>query len=156
VGSGDAEAEAGVGQFVLPDGVDMRGWVGAGRGRCCMVVGGGDDMCARQLSGCRLVVLGTSCPWWPLFPGNPLLGVRNPRHEIGSNICEVVAPVPGLGLACHCRGPEGGIPDGEGPRQRGAGWLCCAPAADYDCPVQSLAVKALSRFGWTTGSLGFL
>jgi hypothetical protein len=43
----------------------------------------------------------------------------------------------------------GDIPDGERPRQRGAGWLCCAPAADCDCPVQSLAVKALSRFGWT-------
>jgi hypothetical protein len=35
-----------VGRFVLPDGVDMCGWVGAGRGRCYMVVGGGDDMCA--------------------------------------------------------------------------------------------------------------
>jgi hypothetical protein len=107
VGSGDAEAEAGVGRFVLPDGVDMRGWVGAGLGRCCMVVGGGDDMCARQLSGCRLVAPETSCPWWPLFPGNLLLGVCNPRHETGSNICAVVTPVPGPSLACHCRGPMG-------------------------------------------------
>jgi hypothetical protein len=89
------------------------------------------------------------CPWWPLFPGNPLLGVRSPRHETGSNICTVVAPVHGLGLACHCRGPGGDIPDGERPRQRGAGWLCCALAADYGCPVRSLAAKALSRFGWT-------
>jgi hypothetical protein len=103
VGSGDAEVEAGVGRFALPDGVDMRDWVGAGRGRCCMVVGGGDDMCARQLSGCRLVVLETSCPWWPLFPDNHLLGVRIPRHETDNNICVVVAPVPG----CHCRGPGG-------------------------------------------------
>jgi hypothetical protein len=91
----------------LPDGVDMRCWVGARRGRCCMVAGGGDDMCARQLSGCRLVVLGTTCPWWPLFPSNPLLGVRNPRHQTGSNICVVVAPVPVPGLACDCHGPRG-------------------------------------------------
>jgi hypothetical protein len=95
VGSGDADAEAGVERFVLPDGVDMRSWVGAGLGRCCMVVGGGDDMCARQLSGCRLVVPETSCPWWPLFLGNLLLGVRSPRHETNSIICAAVAPVPG-------------------------------------------------------------
>jgi hypothetical protein len=107
VGSGDAEAEAGVGRFVLPDGVDMRGWVGAGRGHCCMVVGGHGDMCARQLSDCQLVVLETSCPWWLLFPGSPCLGVRCPRHETSSNICAVVVPVPGPGLACHCRGPGG-------------------------------------------------
>jgi hypothetical protein len=107
VGSGDAEAEAGVEQLVLPDGADMRGWVGAGRGRCCMVVGGGGDMCARQLSGCRLVVLETSYPWWPLFPGNPLLGVCNPRREIGSKIYVVAASVPGPSLACHCRDPRG-------------------------------------------------
>jgi hypothetical protein len=87
-------------QLVLPDGVDMRGWVGAGCGRCCVVVGGGGDMCARQLSGCRLVVLDTSCLWWPLFPGNPLLGVRNPRRETGSKICAAAASVPGPGLAC--------------------------------------------------------
>jgi hypothetical protein len=147
VGSGDAEVEAGVGRFVLPDSVDMRGWVGAGWGRCCMVVGGGGDLCARQLSGCRLVVFETSCPWWPLFPGNPWLGVRSPCHETNSNICVVVAPIPGL--ACHYRGPRGDIPDSEGPRQWGAGWLCCAPAADCSCPVRSLATKALSRFGWT-------
>jgi hypothetical protein len=87
----------------------MRGWVDAGRGRCCMVVGGGVDMCARQLSGCRLVVPETSCPWWPLFPGNPLLGARSLRHETGSNICAVAAPVPvpGPGHACHCRDPGG-------------------------------------------------
>jgi hypothetical protein len=142
VGSGGAEAEAGVGRLAPPDGVDMRGWVGAGRGRCCMVVGGGDDKCARQLSGCRLVVLETSCPWWPLFPGNPLLGVHNPRRETGSNICAVTAPVPGPGLACHCRSPRGDIPDDERPHQQGAGWLCCAPAADYGCPVRSLTAKA--------------
>jgi hypothetical protein len=45
--------------------------------------------------------------------------------------------------------PWGDIPDGERPRQRGAGWICCAPAANCDCLVQSLAAKALSRFGWT-------
>jgi hypothetical protein len=47
VGLGDAEAEAGVEQLVLPDGGDMRGWVDVGRGRCCRVGGGGGGMCAR-------------------------------------------------------------------------------------------------------------
>jgi hypothetical protein len=92
VGSGDAEAKAGVEQLVLPDGADMRGWVGAGRGCCCMVVGGGGDMCARQLSGCRLVVLETSCPWWPLFPVNPLLGVRNPRCKQAVKSARLLRP----------------------------------------------------------------
>jgi hypothetical protein len=107
VGLGDAEAEAGVEGLVLPDGADMRGWVGAGYGRCCMVVDGGGDMCVRQLSGCQLVVPETFCPWWPLFPGSPLLGVRSLHRETNSKICVVVAPVPGPGLACHYRGPEG-------------------------------------------------
>jgi hypothetical protein len=92
---------------VLPDGADMRGWVGAGCGRCCMVVDGGGDMCARQLSSCRLVVPETSYPWWPLFPSNPLLGVRSLHCETNSKICAVVAPVPGPGLACHYCGPGG-------------------------------------------------
>ena len=47
LGGDFGDAEAGGEQLVLPDGADMRGWVGAGRGRCCMVVGGGGDMCAR-------------------------------------------------------------------------------------------------------------
>jgi hypothetical protein len=95
----------GVVQLVPPDGADMRGWVDAGRGRGCMVVGGGVDMCAFQLFGCRRVVPETSCPWWPSFPGNPSLGVCSLHHETGSNICAVVAPVPSH--ACHCRGPRG-------------------------------------------------
>jgi hypothetical protein len=107
VDSVDAEAGAGVVQFVPPDGADMRGWVDVGRGHCCMVVGGGGDMCARQLSGRRLVALETSCPWWPLFPCNPLLGVRNPRHGTCSNICAVATPVPGPDLARHCLGHGG-------------------------------------------------
>jgi hypothetical protein len=103
----DEEAGARMVQLIPPDGAGMRGWVDVGCGRLCMVVGGGGDMCVRQPTGCQLVALETSCPWWPLFPGNPLLGVCNPRHGTGSNICAVVAPVPGLGLACHCRGPRG-------------------------------------------------
>jgi hypothetical protein len=106
-------------QLVPPDGADMRGWVDVGLGRCCMVVGGGVDMCARQLSGCRLVMLETSCPWRPLFLGNPLLGVCNPRHETDNNICAVAAPVPDPSLTCHCCGPGGDIPDGERPRRWG-------------------------------------
>jgi hypothetical protein len=79
----------------------MRGWVGAGYGRCCMV--GGGDMCARQLFDCRLVVPETFYPWWPLFLGNPLLGVRSLRCETSSRICAVVAHVPGLGPVCLLR-----------------------------------------------------
>jgi hypothetical protein len=43
---GDAEADAGVEQLVLPDGAGMRGWVDARHARCCMVVVGGGGMCA--------------------------------------------------------------------------------------------------------------
>jgi hypothetical protein len=149
VGLGDAEVDAGVEQLVLPDGAGMRGWVDAGCGRCCMVVVVGGGMCARRLSGCRLAVLETSCLWWPSFLGNLLLGVRNPRHEIGSKICVVAASVRGPALSCHYRGPGGDIPDGEQPCRRGAGWLCYVPAADCGCPVRSLATKAWSRFYWT-------
>jgi hypothetical protein len=107
VGLVDAEAGVVVVRPVPPGGADMSGWVDAGRGRGCMVVGGGVDMCARQLFGCRLVVPETSCPWWPLFPGNPSLGARSLCHETGSKICAVAAPVPSPGHACHCRGLGG-------------------------------------------------
>jgi hypothetical protein len=106
VGSGDAEAEAGVERLEPPDGADMRGWVDVRRGRCCMVVVGG-GMCARRLSGCQLAVLETSCPWWPLFPGNLLSSAHNPRHETGSKICVVAAHVPGPALSCRYRDPRG-------------------------------------------------
>jgi hypothetical protein len=138
----------GVVRLVPPGGADMRGWVDAGRGRGCMVVGGGVDMCARPLFGCRLIVPETSCPWWPLFPGSPSSGARSLRHETCSNICVVAALVPSPGHACHYRDPRGDNLDGEWPRRRGAGWLCCAPAADYGCPAQSLTAGALSRSGW--------
>jgi hypothetical protein len=107
VGLVDAEAGVGVVRLVPPDGADMRCWVDAGRGRGCMVVGGGVDKCARQLFGCGQVVPETSYPWWPSFPCNPSLGARSLHRETGSNICAVAAPVPGPGHACHCRGPRG-------------------------------------------------
>jgi hypothetical protein len=81
--------------------------VDAERGHGCMVVGGGVDMCARQLLGCRLVAPETSCPWWPSFPGSPLLGARSLRRETGSKICAAVAPVLGPDHECHYRGPGG-------------------------------------------------
>jgi hypothetical protein len=59
---GDAEVEAEVEELALPDGAGTRGWVGAGRARCCKVVVDGGGMCARRLSGSRLVVLWISCP----------------------------------------------------------------------------------------------
>jgi hypothetical protein len=101
---GDAEAE--VVEPALPDGAGMRGWVDAGRARCCKVVGGG-GMCVRRPSSCRLVVIWTSCPWWPLFLGNLLLGACSPRHEIDSRICVAAASVLGLSLWCHYYGLGG-------------------------------------------------
>jgi hypothetical protein len=67
----DAEAGVGVVRLVPPGGADMRGWVDAGRGRGCMVVGGGVDMCARPLFGCQRVVPKTSYPWWLRFRAIP-------------------------------------------------------------------------------------
>jgi hypothetical protein len=52
-------------------------------------------------------VLETSCPWWPSFLGNLLLGVHNPRHETDSKICMVAVSTPGPALSCHYRGPGG-------------------------------------------------
>jgi hypothetical protein len=43
----------------------------------------------------------------------------------------------------------GDIPGGKGPHQRGAGWRCCAPAADCGCLDRSLAAKSSSTCGWT-------
>jgi hypothetical protein len=123
--------------------------VDAERGRGCMVVGGGVDMYGRQLLGCRRVVLRTSYPWWPSFLGSPSSGARSLRRETGSKICVAVVPVLNPDHVCHCRGPRGDNLDGEGPHQRGAGWQCYAPAADYGCPDRSLTAKILSTFGWT-------
>jgi hypothetical protein len=64
-------------------------------------------MYGRQLLGCRRVVPGTSCPWWPSFPGSPLLGARSLRRETGSKICAAATPVLGPDHTCHCRGPGG-------------------------------------------------
>jgi hypothetical protein len=101
-----AEVEAGVGGFVLPGGVGTRCWVGAGCG-CYKVVVDGGGMCARQLASCRPAVLWTSCPLWPSFPNNLLLGARSFHHETGSRIYAAAASVPGLSLLCHCRGLGG-------------------------------------------------
>jgi hypothetical protein len=92
------DVEVGVKELALPDGAGMRGWVGAGRARCCKVVVGGGGMCARRLSGFWLAVLWTSCPWWPSFLDSLLLGARSPRHETGSRICVAAASVPDLSL----------------------------------------------------------
>jgi hypothetical protein len=147
---GDAEAEAGVEELALPDGAGMRGWVGAGRARCCKVVVGGGGMCARRLSGCRLAVLWISCPWWPSFLDNLLLGARSPRHGIGSKICVAAVSVPDLSLWCHYHDlGGGGIPGGGWFLWLGADWLCCAPVIGFGCPARSLAAKAWSRFCWT-------
>jgi hypothetical protein len=102
---GDAEAE--VVELALPDGAGTRGWVDDGRACCCKVVVVGGGMCVRRPSGCRLVVLWTSCPWWPLFLDNLLLGERSLCHETDNRIYAAAASVLGLSLWCHYRGLGG-------------------------------------------------
>jgi hypothetical protein len=51
------------------------------------------------------------------------------------------------------RRPWGDIPGGEGRHQRGAGWQCCAPAADCGRLDQSLATEFSSTCGWTVEHL---
>jgi hypothetical protein len=101
------DAEAVLVEPALLDGAGMRGLVDAGLPHCCRVAGGGGGMCARRPSGCRLAVLQTFCPWWPLFLDNPLLGARSPRHETDSRICAAAVSVLGLTIWCHCRGLGG-------------------------------------------------
>jgi hypothetical protein len=47
----------------------------------------------------------------------------------------------------------GDTPGGEVPRQWGAGWRCCVPAADCSRPDRSLPAKAWSTYGWTPEGL---
>jgi hypothetical protein len=47
LGDVEAEVEVEVEELALPDGAGMRGWVDAGRARCCKVVVGGGGMCTR-------------------------------------------------------------------------------------------------------------
>jgi hypothetical protein len=63
-------------------------------------------VCAKLL-GCWLVAPETSCPWWPSFPGSPLLGVHSLRHETSSKICVAAAPVLGPDHEFHCHDPGG-------------------------------------------------
>jgi hypothetical protein len=135
-------------RFVPPGGVGMRGAVDAERGRGCMVAGV-VDMCARQLLGCWLVAPETSCPWWPSFPGSPLLGALSLRRGTSSKIGAAVALVLGLDHEFHCHGPRWDNLGGEGPHQRGAGWRCYVPAANCGRPDRNLTTKVLSTFGWT-------
>jgi hypothetical protein len=64
-------------------------------------------MYGRQILGCRRVVLGTSRPWWPSFPGSPSSGARSLLRETCSKICAAALPVLDPDHACHCRGPGG-------------------------------------------------
>jgi hypothetical protein len=68
------------------------------------------------------------------------------KHAVISARLLRPSPAPTLRAAAAVLG---GVLNGEQPRQRGAGWLYCAPAADCGCPARSLIAKALSRFGWT-------
>jgi hypothetical protein len=148
VGLGNAEADAGVEQLVLPDGADMCGWVDAGVVvvvwlLVVLVV------CVHDNS----LVVGWLCSRHPI-PGGLCF------RAISCWVCAILAmkqavksawllhPSPVLPSRA-ITAALGDIPDGEWPHRRGAGWLCCAPAADYGCPVWSLATKAWSRFCWT-------
>jgi hypothetical protein len=106
-------------------------------------------MCARQLLGCRLVVLGTSCPWWPSFSGSPcwVRAVFAVKQVVKSAWLLRPSLAPTTSAIAVTLG--GGNLDGKGPRRQGAGWQCYAPAADCGCPDRSLTVKVLSMFGWT-------
>jgi hypothetical protein len=66
-------------------------------------------MYVRQLLGCRWVVPGTSCPWWPSFLGSPSSGACSLCREIGSKTYVVAVPVLDPDHVCHCRGPGGVI-----------------------------------------------
>jgi hypothetical protein len=140
----------GVGEvrFVLPGGVGMRGAVEAGRGRGCKVEGV-VDKCARQLWGCRLAAPMPSSLWWPSFLGSLWFGGRSLRHEKDSRTGAAAAPAPDPYREFRFRGPGGDTPGGEGRQQRGAGWRCCALAADCGRLDRSLAVESSSTCGWT-------
>jgi hypothetical protein len=93
-----------------------------------------------------------------------VVGWLCPRHSASGGLCfwaipcwmravisaRLLRPSPALASRAISAALGGDILDGERPRWRGAGWLCCAPAADCGCPVRSLTTKTLSRFGWTT------
>jgi hypothetical protein len=51
------------------------------------------------------------------------------------------------------RGPGGDTPGGEGRQQRGAGWRCCALAADCGRLDRSPAAESSSTCGWTVEHL---
>jgi hypothetical protein len=117
----DAEAGVGVVRLVPPGGADMRGWVDAGRGHGCMVVGGGVDMCARQL----ILVVGGLCPRHPVPGGlhfraiprwvravfamkHAVISARLLRPSVAPATRAIVAALGGDNL------------DSERPRRRGA------------------------------------
>jgi hypothetical protein len=89
------------------------------------------------------------CLWWPSSLGSPLWDAHSLRHGTGSKIFVAAAHAPVLDHEFHFLDPGGDTPGGEGPHQRGAGWRCCAPAADCGRPDQSLSVRASSKCGWT-------
>ena len=99
-----------------------------------LVVGG---LCSRHLVPGGLCFRAIPCWVCAVFAvKQAVISARLLRSSPALSSCAIVAAL-------------GDIPDGERPRRRGAGWLCCAPAADCGCPVRSLTAKALSRFGWT-------
>jgi hypothetical protein len=94
-----------------------------------------------------------SCLWWPSSLGSLWFGGHSLRREKDTRIGAAAARVPDPYREFYFRGPGGDIPGGEGRHQRGAGWQCCAPAADCDCLDQSLAAEFSSTCGWTVEHL---
>jgi hypothetical protein len=102
-------------------------------------------------------VVGWLCPCHPVSGGLRLLAVSCGVHAfftveqvVKSTRLLHTSPAP---TASSISAALVDTPGGEGPRQRGAGWRCCVPAADCDRPDRSLPAKASSTYGWTAEGL---
>jgi hypothetical protein len=121
---------------------------------------GGVDVWRRGLLICvrdNSRVVGWLCPCHPVSSGLRLWAVSGlvgavfaVEQAVKSARLLRTSPAP---TASSVTAALGDIPGGEGRRQRGAGWRCCALAADCGRPDRSLAAKASSTCGWTVECL---
>jgi hypothetical protein len=107
-------------------------------------------ICVRDNS----VVVGGLCPRHPIPSGPRFWAIPRWVRAVFTVKQTVISvrllhPSPAPATRAIAAALGGDNLDGERPRQRGAGWLCYAPAADCGCPDRSLTARALSRFGWT-------
>jgi hypothetical protein len=137
---------------VLPGGVGMRGAVDAGRG--VDVWWRGLLISVRDNSR----VVGWLRPCHPVSGGLRLWAVSGlvravfaMKKTVESARWLRTPPTPTASSIFAALG--GDIPGGEGRHQRGAGWRCCAPAADCGHLDRSLAAESSSTCGWTVEHL---